>query len=132
MEPFLISRDTERRTSMMDLLPGTIALLIVAAVFFVISWLFFHEKGFLFHTMYIFASKQERANMNKAPLYRISAKVFLIAGIGLVLLALECLLMTDWLMLIALLILFFDCMYAYWLTHKVEYPNGRRFRKKKK
>ena len=52
--------------------------------------------------------------------------------IGLVLLALECLLMTDWLMLIALLILFFDCMYAYWLTHKVEYPNGRRFRKKKK
>lgn len=116
----------------MDLLPISIALLGIAAGFFVVSWLFFHEKGFLFHTMYIFASREERKKMNKAPLYRISAKVFLIAGIGLALLALECLLMTDWLMLGALLVLFFDCMYAYRLTHKIEYPNGRRFRKKKK
>ena len=58
--------------------------------------------------------------------------VFLIAGIGLVLLAAECMLMTDWLMLAALALLFFDCMYAYRLTHKYEYPNGRKFFKKKK
>ena len=116
----------------MNLLPGAIALLIFAAIFFFISWLSFHERGFLFHTVYIFASKKEREKMNKVPYYRVSAKVFLIAGGGLVLLAAEFLLMTDWLMLAALVVLFFDCMYAYWLTHKVEYPNGRKWRKKKK
>ena len=116
----------------MNLLPGTILLLILAAVFFLISWLSFHEKGFLFNTVYIFADKKERAKMKKAPYYRVSAKVFLIAGIGLVLLAAECILMTDWLMLAALALLFFDCMYAYWLTHKIEYPNGRKWRRKKK
>ena len=116
----------------MNLIPGTIALLVLAAVFFFISWLSFREKGFLFHTVYIYASKKEREKMNKAPLYRISAKVFLIAGVGLVLMAAECTLMTNWLMLAALVVLFFDCMYAYWLTHKFEYPNGRKWRKKKK
>ena len=100
--------------------------------FVLTSFLSFREKGFLFHTIYICASKAERAKINKPPLYRISARVFLIAGVAMVLLAAECLLMTDWLMLIAMLILFFDCMYAYRLTHKFEYPNGRRFFKKKK
>ena len=116
----------------MSLLPGAIALLILAAVFFLISWMSFHEKGVLFNTAYIFASKKEREKMNKAPYYRLSAKVFLIAGVGLVLLAAECMLMTDWLMLAALVVLFFDCMYAYRLAHKIEYPNGRKWRKKKK
>ncbi len=116
----------------MNLLPGTILLLILAAVCFLISWLSFHEKGFLFNTVYLFASKKEREKMNKSPYYRVSGRVFLIAGVGLVILAAEFLLMTDWLMLAALALLFFDCMYAYWLTHKLEYPNGRKWRKKKK
>ena len=116
----------------MNLSPLAIGILVLAAVFFLISWLSFREKGFLFHTIYIYASKKEREKMNKTPLYRVSARVFLIAGVGLVLLAAECLLMTDWLMLGALSVLFFDCMYAYWLTHKIEYPNGRKWRRKKK
>ncbi|MBE6962228.1 MAG: DUF3784 domain-containing protein [Ruminococcaceae bacterium] len=105
---------------------------LLAAGAFLISWLSFHEKGVPFHTIYIYASKEERKQMNKAPLFRVSARVFLIAGAGLVMLAAECFLMTDWLMLGALIVLFFDCMYAYWLTHKIEYPNGRKWRKKKK
>ena len=116
----------------MNLYPFAGGILALAAVFFFISFLSFREKGFLFHTIYICASKAERAKINKSPLYRISARVFLIAGAAMVLLAAECLLMTDWRMLIAMLILFFDCMYAYRLTHKFEYPNGRRFFKKKK
>ena len=116
----------------MNLYPFAIGICVLAAVFFFLSWLSFREKGFLFHTIYIFASKEERKKLNKSPLYRISAKVFLIAGAGLVLLAIECLLMTDWLVLVSLLVLFFDCMYAYRLTHKYEYPNGRKFFKKKK
>ena len=116
----------------MNLYPLAIGICVLAAVFFFLSWLSFREKGFLFHTIYMFASKEERKKLNKSPLYRISAKVFLIAGVGLVLLAIECLLMTDWLVLVSLLVLFFDCMYAYRLTHKYEYPNGRKFFKKKK
>ncbi len=113
----------------MNLSPIAIGMLVPAAACFLISWLSFHEKGIPFHTLYFFASKKEREKMNKAPLYRASAKVFLIAGVAFVLLAAECLLMTDWLMLGALMVLFFDCMYAYWLTHKIEYPNGRNWRK---
>ena len=116
----------------MDLLPVAIGMLVPAAVCFLISWLSFLEKGFPFHTLYFFASKEERRKINKSPLYRATAKVFLIAGVGFVLLAAECLLMTDWLLLGALLLLFCDCMYAYRLTHKIEYPNGRKWRKKKK
>lgn len=105
---------------------------LLAAASFVISWMSFREKGFPVHTIYIFASKKEREQMDKAPLYRVSSKVFPIAGAGFVMLAVECFLMTDWLMLGALSVLFFDCMYAYWLTHKIEYPNGRKWRRRKK
>lgn len=116
----------------MTFLNLSIFFTLLAAAAFVISWLSFHKKGFPIHTIYIYASKKEREQIDKAPLYRVSARVFLIAGVGLVMLAAECLLMTDWLMLGALIVLFFDCMYAYWLTHKIEYPNGRKWRRRKK
>ena len=113
----------------MVLYPLAIGMLASAAVCFLISCLSFLEKGTPFHTLYFFATNEERRKMNKAPLYRSTAKVFLIATVGFLLLAVECVLMTDWLMLGALLLLFFDCMYAYRLTHKIEYPNGRNWKK---
>ena len=36
----------------------------------------FAEKGFLFNNSYLFAAKEERADMNKKPYYRQSAVVF--------------------------------------------------------
>ncbi len=48
----------------------------------VISVLQFCEKGFLFNNAYVYASKEERAKMNKKPHYRQSAIVFaLLAGV---------------------------------------------------
>ena len=57
---------------------------ILALIALVISVRSFKEKGFLFNNAYIWASKQEREQMNKKPHYRQSAIAFaLIAAIGL-------------------------------------------------
>ena len=45
-------------------IPGAIAV-----TCFIISYLQFHEKGFLFNNAYIYTSKKERETMDKAPYY---------------------------------------------------------------
>lgn len=61
----------------------TTAELIVAIIVFVLAGISafisirqFAEKGFLFNNAYIFASKEEREQMDKKPHYRQSAIVF--------------------------------------------------------
>ena len=49
---------------------------ILALIALVISVRSFKEKGFLFNNAYIWASKQEREQMNKKPHYRQSAIAF--------------------------------------------------------
>lgn len=70
------------------------------------------EKGYLFNNSYIFASEQERAKMNKAPLYRQSGIVFLLCGIILLLAAVQALLAVKWLTYIIVVMLVAALVYA--------------------
>ena len=72
----------------------------IAVTCFIISYLQFHEKGFLFNNAYIYASKKERETMDKAPYYRQSGIVF--ALIGLV-------------FLVNTLVLIFHIRWLFWL-----------------
>ena len=54
---------------------------IIAVICFIISYLQFHEKGFLFNNAYIYASKKERETMDKSPHYRQSGIVFALIGL---------------------------------------------------
>lgn len=70
------------------------------------------EKGYLFNNSYIFASEQERAKMNKTPLYRQSGIVFLLCGIILLLTDVQALLITKWLTYIIVIMLVATLVYA--------------------
>lgn len=58
-----------------------IILLLISVGAFIISGFQFKERGFLFNNAYLYASKEERARMNKKPHYRQSAVIFLLLGI---------------------------------------------------
>ena len=74
---------------------GAVILFVISAAALVMSVLSFMEKGFLFNTAYIYASKQERKEMNKKPHYRQSAIVFLLIGLIFFLNGLDLLLNTS-------------------------------------
>ena len=53
-----------------------IIVFVLAGICGVISAFQFAEKGFLFHNVYLWASEQQRKQMDKKPYYRQSAIVF--------------------------------------------------------
>ena len=57
-----------------------IILWMIAISCFIISFLQFKQKGFLFNNAYIYASKKERETMDKKPHYRQSGIVFVLVG----------------------------------------------------
>lgn len=73
---------------------------VLAIVCLIISVMSFKEKGFLFNNAYIWASKQEREKLDKKPHYRQSAIAFGLCAALFAFMALECILLTDWLWLI--------------------------------
>ena len=75
---------------------GAVILFVISAAALVMSVLSFMEKGFLFNNAHIYASKQERKEMNKKPHYRQSAIVFLLIGLIFFLNGLDLLLNTSW------------------------------------
>lgn len=91
---------------------GAIILAVIAIVCFVISYLHFNEKGFLFNNAYIYASKQERATMDKTPHYRQSAIVFIMIGIIFLINAIEIILETGWLFYVVIGITIIAVIYA--------------------
>lgn len=56
-------------------------LLLISALLFLLSFRSFREKGFLFNNAWIYATEEERKNMNKKPHYRQTAIVFLLLGV---------------------------------------------------
>ncbi len=58
---------------------------ILAVICGVIAYLHFKEKGPIFNNAYIFATKEERAKMNKKPHYRQSAICFLLLTVNFIL-----------------------------------------------
>ena len=87
-------------------------LFLIAAGLFLLSVRSFQEKGFLFNNAYIYASKQEREQMNKKPLYRQSAIVCFLLGITFVLIGIARLLGMDWIFLLVGITIVVTIVYA--------------------
>lgn len=85
---------------------------IAAIVCFVLSYLQFHEKGFLMNNAYIYASQKERETMDKKPHYRQSGIVFLMIGVIFLLNALEMILETGWLFYVVIVLVIMVMIYA--------------------
>jgi len=91
---------------------GAIVWGIMSIACFVLSYLQFNEKGFLFNNAYIYASKQEREVMDKKPHYRQSGIVFIMIGIIFAINAVEILLKTGWLFYVVIVIAVIAIIYA--------------------
>ena len=85
---------------------------IAAIVCFVLSYLQFHEKGFLMNNAYIYASQKERETMDKKPHYKQSGIVFLLIGIIFLLNTLEMIFETGWLFYGVIIIVVIVMIYA--------------------
>ena len=86
--------------------------LVLAIVAFIISFFSFREKGFLFNNAYLYASKEERATMDKKPHYRQSAIVFLLIGIVFLLSAISVFFINRWIHYIAIAVAITAIIYA--------------------
>lgn len=91
---------------------GAIVLGVIALLCFVISYLQFNEKGFLFNNAYIYASKQERETMDKKPHYKQSGIVFVLIGLMFLINAIDMILQTGWLFYSVIGIAIVAIMYA--------------------
>lgn len=91
---------------------GAIVLGVIATICFVFSYLQFHEKGFLFNNAYIYASKQERKNMDKKPHYKQSGIIFVFIGIIFLINAIDIILQTDWLFYLVIGVAVIAIVYA--------------------
>ena len=87
-------------------------LFAVSIFLFFLSVRSFMEKGFLFNNAYIYASEQERENMNKKQHYRQSAIVFLLLGVVFLLNALAVLLKVNWIFYIGIGVIVVTLIYA--------------------
>ena len=91
----------------------TVAVLFLIMIFaFVLSIRSFCEKGFLFNNAYLYASKQEREEMDKKPYYRQSAIVFLLIGCIFALNGCTVLLHIRWISYIAITVVIGTIVYA--------------------
>ena len=74
-----------------------VAFLSLISLSFIIGGYFqFKEKGILFNNAYLYASAEERKNMNKKPHYRQSAVVFIVLGLVFLLVAIESIIHSGW------------------------------------
>ena len=85
---------------------------ILAIGAFIVSFRSFKEKGFLFNNAYLYASKEERATMDKKPHYRQSAIVFLMIGIVFLLIAISVFCINRWIRYIAIAVAIIAIIYA--------------------
>ena len=85
---------------------------ILAIGAFIVSFRSFKEKGFLFNNAYLYASKEERATMDKKPHYRQSAVVFLMIGIIFLLNAMSSIWTNSWFSYMAIVVALISIIYA--------------------
>ncbi len=91
---------------------GAIILGVIAVICFIFSYLQFNEKGFLLNNAYIYASKQERKNMDKKPHYKQSGIIFVSIGIIFLLDAIDIILQTGWLLYLVIGVAIVAIVYA--------------------
>lgn len=89
-----------------------IIIFIISIVMFIISFRSFKERGFLFNNAYIYASKEERDNMNKKPHYRQSAIVFLMLGILFLIISIGSIFDVEWLFYVEIVCMVITAVYA--------------------
>ena len=100
---------------------GTIAL-----ICYILSLLQFLGKGFLLNNAYIYAGKRERDAMDKRPYYKQSAIVFLLLGALFSVNVLDAILKTDWLIFVAIGIVFSAIFYAILSSILIEKQKNKR------
>ena len=91
---------------------GAIIVGVIAVICFIFSYLQFNEKGFLFNNAYIYASKQERKNMDKKPHYKQSGIIFASIGIIFLIDAIDIILQTGWLLYLVIGVAIVAIVYA--------------------
>lgn len=97
-----------------------IVVFILSLIAFVISILSFMQKGFMFNNAYIYATKEERENMNKRPYYRQTAITFLLIGIIFLLLGIDVLIKISWLSYVTIMLAVVTLIYSIVSTVKIE------------
>ena len=97
-----------------------IMLGLIALTCFVISFLQFWKKGFLFNNAYIYASKKERETMDKAPYYKQSGIVFALIGIIFAVNAVDLVLQTNWLIYLVIGTIVIAIVYAIVSSRAIE------------
>ena len=85
---------------------------VIAAVAFFLSIRSFREKGFLMNNTYLYASPEARKTMDKKPLYRQTAIVFLLIGCVFLLNGISMLLGKDWISYAAVALVVVTMVYA--------------------
>ena len=101
----------------------TIILGILSVILFSISLMHMYEKGYLLNNAYIYASKEERENMNKRPYYRQSGIVFFLLGLIALLNAFNIELKSVGLFVFVILLIVLVIVYAIVSTKKIEKNN---------
>ena len=95
-------------------------LFIISAGSFAASYSYFKEKGFLLNNAYLFASKEEREEMDKKSHYRQSAVIFLLIGIIFLLNTVQMIFNIGWLFYAVLAVTIAAVIYAVISTVKIE------------
>lgn len=95
-------------------------LFIISAGSFAASCSYFKEKGFLLNNAYLFASKEEREEMDKKSHYRQSAVIFLLIGIVFLLNTVQMIFNIGWLFYAVLAVTIAAVIYAVISTVKIE------------
>lgn len=91
---------------------GAIILGVIAVICFIFGYLQFNEKGFLLNNAYIYASKQERKNMDKKPHYKQSGIIFVSIGMIFLIDAIDIILQTGWLFYLVIGVAIVAIVYA--------------------
>lgn len=89
-----------------------ILLLVISISSFIVSIVQLKEKGILFNNAYLYASKQQRAAMNKKPYYRQSGIAFIFIGFIFLLNAFQMLFESSWLFWLSMVVAIFAIVYA--------------------
>ena len=91
---------------------ASIVCFIICIICLIISIMQFIEKGIPLNNEYIWSSKNQREDMDKKPLYRQAAIIFILFAVLFLIIGLECLLKTDWLWSFVWIITILIIMYA--------------------
>lgn len=99
---------------------GASILSIAALASFVLSYRQYNEKGPLLNNAYIYASEQDREKINKKPYFKQSSIVFLLVGIIFLILAVDMLLKTTWLVFCSISVAVAAIIYSIISSSKME------------